>query len=182
MITSVHAIQFGEKQRIYMRYKLLGRSGLKVSELCLGTMTFGQDWGDWGSNEDESRKVYDKFIEAGGNFVDTANLYTRGTSEKMLGKFIAPNRDKIVVATKYTNSEPAGDPNCAGNSRKNLTQSLDASLKRLNTDYIDLYWIHIWDFLTPIEEVMRALDDAVRAGKVLYVGISGCSGLGCFQS
>lgn len=155
-----------------MRYKLLGRSGLKVSELCLGTMTFGQDWGDWGSNEDESRKVYDKFIEAGGNFVDTANLYTRGTSEKMLGKFIAPNRDKIVVATKYTNSEPAGDPNCAGNSRKNLTQSLDASLKRLNTDYIDLYWIHIWDFLTPIEEVMRALDDAVRAGKVLYVGIS----------
>ena len=154
-----------------MRYKLLGKSGLKVSELCLGTMTFGEDWG-WGSNEVESRKVFDKFIDAGGNFVDTANMYTSGTSETMLGEFMKGKRERTVLATKYTNSQPCNDPNAAGNSRKNLVQSLDASLKRLKTDYIDLYWIHIWDFLTPVEEVMRALDDAVRAGKILYVGIS----------
>ena len=154
-----------------MRYKLLGKSGLKVSELCLGAMTFGEDWG-WGSNEGESRKVFDTFVDAGGNFIDTANMYTRGTSESMIGDFMKGKRERIVLATKYTNSEPNGDPNIAGNNRKNLVQSLDASLKRLKTDYVDLYWIHIWDFLTPIEEVMRALDDVVRAGKVLYVGIS----------
>ena len=154
-----------------MRYKLLGKSGLKVSELCLGTMTFGDDWG-WGSTKDDSRKIYDGFVEAGGNFIDTADLYTSGTSERFLGEFIASDRDRIVLATKYTNSAPGTDPNAAGNHRKNMMQSVEASLKRLKTDYIDLYWLHVWDFMTPAEEVMRAFDDLVRQGKVLYIGIS----------
>ena len=154
-----------------MRYKLLGKSGLKVSELCLGAMTFGDDWG-WGSTKEESRKIYDAFVEAGGNFIDTADLYTNGTSERFLGEFIASDRDRIVLATKYTNSAPGTDPNAAGNQRKNMMQSVEASLKRLNTDYIDLYWLHVWDFLTPVEEVMRAFDDLIRQGKVLYIGIS----------
>ena len=154
-----------------MRYKLLGKSGLKVSELCLGAMTFGDDWG-WGSTKDESRKIYDAFVEAGGNFIDTADLYTNGTSELFLGEFIASDRDRIVLATKYTNSAPGTDPNAAGNQRKNMMQSVEASLKRLKTDYIDLYWLHVWDFMTPVEEVMRAFDDLVRQGKVLYIGIS----------
>jgi aryl-alcohol dehydrogenase-like predicted oxidoreductase len=154
-----------------MRYKLLGKSGLKVSELCLGAMTFGDDWG-WGSSKEESRKIYDTFVEAGGNFIDTADLYTNGTSERFLGEFIVSDRDRIVLATKYTNSAPGTDPNAAGNQRKNMMQSVEASLKRLNTDYIDLYWLHVWDFLTPVEEVMRAFDDLIRQGKVLYIGIS----------
>jgi len=122
-----------------MRYKLLGKSGLKVSELCLGAMTFGDDWG-WGSTKDKSRKIYDAFVEAGGNFIDTADLYTNGTSELFLGEFIASDRDRIVLATKYTNSIPGTDPNAAGNHRKNMMQSVEASLKRLKTDYIDLYF------------------------------------------
>jgi aryl-alcohol dehydrogenase-like predicted oxidoreductase len=154
-----------------MRYKLLGKSGLRVSELCLGTMTFGEDWG-WGSSKEESRKVFDAYAEAGGNFLDTANLYTEGTSEKYLGEFISSDREHFVLATKYTLSMRKGDPNACGNHRKNLMQSLDASLKRLNTDYVDLLWVHAWDFLTPVEEVMRALDDVVRSGKVFYIGIS----------
>ena len=154
-----------------MRYKLLGKSGLKVSELCLGAMTFGYDWG-WGSTKEESRKIYDAFVEAGGNFIDTADLYTNGTSERFLGEFIASDRDRIVLATKYTNTAPGTDPNAAGNQRKNMMQSVEASLKRLNTDYIDLYWLHVWDFMTPVEEVMRAFDDLIRQGKVLYIGIS----------
>ena len=154
-----------------MRYKLLGKSGLKVSELCLGAMTFGDDWG-WGSTKEESRKIYDAFVEAGGNFIDTADLYTNGTSEHFLGEFIASDRDRIVLATKYTNTAPGTDPNAAGNQRKNMMQSVEASLKRLNTDYIDLYWLHVWDFMTPVEEVMRAFDDLIRQGKVLYIGIS----------
>jgi aryl-alcohol dehydrogenase-like predicted oxidoreductase len=154
-----------------MRYKLLGKSGLKVSELCLGTMTFGDNWG-WGSDKDESLKIYNAFVEAGGNFIDTADLYTNGTSEQFLGDFISSDRDRIVLATKYTNSSPGTDPNAAGNQRKNMMQSVEASLKRLKTDYIDLYWLHVWDFLTPVEEVMRAFDDLVRQGKVLYIGIS----------
>lgn len=154
-----------------MRYKLLGRSGLKVSEICLGTMTFGEEWG-WGANKEESRKIFDAYVEAGGNFIDTANRYTEGSSEKYVGEFIAPRREQFVLATKYTLFMREGDPNSAGNHRKNMVQSLEASLKRLNTDYIDLYWIHAWDFMTPVEEVMRALDDMVRAGKILYVGIS----------
>src|ERR1700723_2816602 len=154
-----------------MRYKLLGDSGLRVSELCLGTMTFGEAWG-WGASPEESRKVYDTFLEAGGNFIDTANVYTNGTSERLLGEFIQGQREHIVLATKYTNAAPGTDPNAAGNHRKSMVQALEASLKRLQTDYIDLYWVHIWDGITPVEEVMRGLDDLVRQGKALYVGIS----------
>lgn len=154
-----------------MRYKLLGKSGLKVSELALGTMTFGPEWG-WGASKDDSRAVFEAYANAGGNFIDTANRYTEGTSEKYVGEFIGGDRGHFVLATKYTLKTRQADPNAAGNSRKNLVQSLEASLKRLNTDYLDLYWVHAWDFMTPVEEVMRALDDIVRAGKALYVGIS----------
>ena len=154
-----------------MRYKLLGKSGLRISELCLGAMTFGDDWG-WGSGKDDSRQIYDAFLEVGGNFIDTADLYTNGTSERFLGEFMGSDRDRIVLATKYTNNMAGNDPNAAGNQRKNMMQSCEASLKRLNTDYIDLYWLHVWDFTTPVDEVMRAFDDLVRQGKVLYIGIS----------
>lgn len=156
-----------------MKYKLLGRSGLKVSEMCLGTMTFGEDWGtEFGSNKKESKKIFDTFVEAGGNFFDTANFYTKGTSETLLGEFIEPQREKHVIATKYTLTTNPDDVNASGNHRKNMMQSLHASLKRLKTDYIDVYWIHAWDNVTPIDEVMRALDDMVRAGKILYIGSS----------
>jgi aryl-alcohol dehydrogenase-like predicted oxidoreductase len=154
-----------------MRYRLLGNSGLRVSEAALGTMTFGDDWG-WGAAKDEARKVYDAFRDAGGNFIDTANLYTNGTSESLLGEFTEGHRQSVVLATKYSNSLPGTDPNAAGNQRKNMMQAAEASLKRLKTDYIDLYWVHIWDQITPVEEVMRGLDDLVRQGKVLYTGIS----------
>jgi aryl-alcohol dehydrogenase-like predicted oxidoreductase len=154
-----------------MRYRLLGKSGLRVSEICLGTMTFGEDWG-WGSSKDEAHKMYNAFREAGGNFIDTANLYTMGTSEKFVGEFVKPHRDEVVLATKYTNSAPGKDPNAGGNQRKNMVQAIEASLKRLNTDYVDLYWLHIWDQITPVDEVMRGFDDLVRAGKVLYAGVS----------
>jgi aryl-alcohol dehydrogenase-like predicted oxidoreductase len=154
-----------------MQYRLLGNSGLRVSEAALGTMTFGEDWG-WGAAKDEARKIYDAFREAGGNFIDTANIYTNGTSESFLGEFMEGHRQSVVMATKYSNSFPGADPNAAGNQRKNMMQSVEASLKRLRTDYIDLYWVHIWDQITPVEEVMRGLDDLVRQGKVLYTGIS----------
>jgi aryl-alcohol dehydrogenase-like predicted oxidoreductase len=154
-----------------MRYKLLGRSGLRVSELALGTMTFGEEWG-WGASEPESRRMFDAYAEAGGNFLDTANRYTEGTSERFVGDFIAADRDHWVVATKYTLWTRRDDPNFSGNHRKNMMQACEASLERLGSDYIDLYWVHAWDFTTPIEEVMRGLDDLVSAGKVLYVGIS----------
>jgi aryl-alcohol dehydrogenase-like predicted oxidoreductase len=154
-----------------MRYKLLGRSGLRVSELALGTMTFGPEWG-WGADWETSKQIFDAYASAGGNFIDTANRYTNGTSEKYVGELIAADREHFVLATKYTLFTRHGDPNASGNHRKNLVQSLQASLKRLKTDYVDLYWVHAWDFLTPVEEVMRALDDMVRAGLVLYVGIS----------
>jgi aryl-alcohol dehydrogenase-like predicted oxidoreductase len=154
-----------------MRYKLLGNSGLRVSELCLGTMTFGQDWG-WGADKEESRAVFRAFAEAGGNFLDTANLYTNGTSETLVGEFVKGDREKWVIATKYSLNTRPGDVNACGNHRKNLFQAVEASLKRLGTDYIDLLWLHLWDSLTPIEEVMRAFDDLVRMGKVLYIGIS----------
>src|SRR6201987_238532 len=155
----------------FMRYRLLGNSGLRVSEAALGTMTFGEDWG-WGTAKEEAHKVYDAFREAGGNFVDTANIYTNGTSETFLGEFLQGHRQSVVLATKYSNSFPGTDPNAAGNHRKNMVQAVEASLKRLKTDYIDLYWVHIWDQITPVEEVMRAFDDLVRQGKVLYVGVS----------
>jgi len=154
-----------------MKYRLLGNSGLRVSEAALGAMTFGDEWG-WGSPKDEARKVYDAFREAGGNFIDTANFYTNGTSESFLGEFMKDHRQSVVLATKYTMSAPGTDPNAAGNHRKNMMQAVEASLKRLQTDYIDLYWVHLWDQITPVEEVMRGLDDLIRQGKVLHVGIS----------
>ncbi|MCC6963643.1 MAG: aldo/keto reductase [candidate division Zixibacteria bacterium] len=154
-----------------MKYHLLGRSGLRVSEISLGTMTFGEEWG-WGASKEESRKQFELFVERGGNFIDTANRYTEGTSERFVGEFVRPDREKYVVATKYTLSMRKGDVSFSGNSRKNMIQSLDNSLKRLGLEYIDLYWLHAWDFMTPIDEVMRSLDDVVRAGKVLYIGIS----------
>jgi aryl-alcohol dehydrogenase-like predicted oxidoreductase len=154
-----------------MRYKLLGKSGLRVSELCLGTMTFGDDWG-WGAPKEESRKMFDAFVQADGNFIDTANNYTNGTSETFLGEFTKADRDHFVIATKYSLSERGTDPNFGGNHRKNMRRSVEGSLRRLDTDHIDLLWLHMWDGMTPVEEVMRALDDLVRAGKVLYVGIS----------
>jgi aryl-alcohol dehydrogenase-like predicted oxidoreductase len=154
-----------------MRYQLLGRSGLRVSQACLGTMTFGDDWG-WGASKDESRKVFDAFVAAGGNFIDTAINYTNGTSESFVGEFVRGQRERFVVATKYTLSRRPDDPNGSGNHRKNMVQSVEHSLRTLGVDYIDLYWLHAWDFMTPVDEVMRGLDDLVRAGKVLYIGIS----------
>lgn len=155
-----------------MRYKLLGKSGLRVSELCLGTMTFGETWG-WGASKEESKKQFDLFAETGGNFIDTSVNYTDGTSETFLGEFLSGKRDQFVVATKYTLTKPdSTDPNSGGNSRKNMRRSVEVSLKRLRTDYIDLLYLHMWDYLTPIEEVLRGLDDLVRAGKVNYIAIS----------
>jgi aryl-alcohol dehydrogenase-like predicted oxidoreductase len=154
-----------------MRYRLLGGSGLRVSEISLGTMTFGEEWG-WGAAKSEARRIYDAYREAGGNFIDTANVYTMGTSEQFVGEFMRGHRQEMVVATKYTNAQPGKDPNAGGNHRKSMMQAVETSLKRLGTDYIDLYWMHIWDGMTPVEEVMRAFDDLVRQGKVLYVGVS----------
>ena len=154
-----------------MKYRLLGKSGLRVSEAALGTMTFGDEWG-WGSPKAEAQKVYESYREAGGNFIDTANFYTHGTSERFLGDFMQGYRESVVLATKYSNAAAGNDPNAAGNHRKSMMQAVEASLKRLQTDYIDLYWVHIWDGITPVEEVMRGLDDLVRQGKILYAGIS----------
>ena len=157
-----------------MNYKILGKSGLRVSELCLGAMTFGEEWREMkiAAPRDECRKIFDAFAGAGGNFIDTANYYNHGTSETYLGEFLAGDRERFVLATKYSLTMRPNDPNGGGNHRKNLAQSLEASLKRLKTDYIDLYWLHAWDFTTPVEEVMRALDDMVRSGKILHIGIS----------
>src|SRR5271165_5334152 len=154
-----------------MKYRLLGNSGLRVSEVSLGTMTFGEDWG-WGAPKDESRKIYDAYRETGGNFIDTANVYTNGSSETLVGEFMRDHRQSVVLATKYTNAMAGNDPNAAGNHRKSMVQAIEASLRRLKTDYIDLYWLHIWDQMTPVEEVMRAFDDLVSQGKVLYIGVS----------
>ncbi|MFO1426277.1 MAG: aldo/keto reductase [Steroidobacteraceae bacterium] len=154
-----------------MRLRLLGNTGIKVSEICLGAMTFGEESG-FGAAKDECRRVYDAYRAAGGNFVDTANIYSKGTSERFVGEFIAAERGQIVLATKYSMIADPTNPNAGGNSRKNLQQSLEASLRRLGTDYVDLYWVHSWDGLTGIDEVLRALDDAVRSGKVLHVGFS----------
>jgi aryl-alcohol dehydrogenase-like predicted oxidoreductase len=154
-----------------MKYRLLGNSGLRVSEAALGAMTFGEDWG-WGAAKDEARKIYETYREAGGNFIDTANIYTNGSSEQFIGEFIKDHRQSIVLATKYTNAVPGNDANAAGNQRKSMMQAIDASLRRLQTDYIDLYWVHVWDQMTPVDEVMRGLDDLVSQGKILYAGIS----------
>ncbi len=155
-----------------MKYKLLGKSGLRVSEIALGAMTFGDQEIDWGAPKDECRKMFDAYLDRGGNFIDTANKYTNGTSEKFIGEFMKGKREKIVLATKYVSSMDDDNPNASGSHRKNMMQALDASLERLQTDYIDLYWVHAWDNFTPMDEVMRALDDMVRQGKVLYIGIS----------
>ena len=154
-----------------LRYRLLGRSGLRVSEICLGTMTFGEEWG-WGAPPEEARRVFDLFASRGGNFIDTANRYTDGTSEALVGEFVAPDRGRFVVGSKYTISTRPDDPNASGSHRKNIVQSLEASLRRMKLDYIDLYWMHAWDGVTPLEEILRAFDDLSRAGKILYAGIS----------
>jgi aryl-alcohol dehydrogenase-like predicted oxidoreductase len=152
-------------------YITLGRSGLCVSPLSLGTMTFGNDWG-WGADASESRRIFDLYVERGGNFIDTANFYTGGSAERLIGQFIADRRESVVVATKYSLNMQPGNPNAGGNHRRNMLRSVEASLKRLNTDYIDLLYLHAWDGLTPVDEVMRGFDDLVRSGKVLYAGIS----------
>ncbi len=155
-------------------YVTLGRSGLRVSPLCLGTMTFGEDWG-WGSSVAESEALLARFLDRGGNFIDTANAYTRGHSEVIIGDFFAKSpgrRDRAVIATKFLSNLYRGDPNGGGTGRKSMVAACEQSLRRLKTDYIDLYWMHCWDRHTPIEETMRGLDDVVRAGKVRYVGFS----------
>lgn len=154
-----------------MRYRLLGASGLRVSELILGTMTFGEESGP-GASLEECHRMLDAYAEAGGNVIDTAINYRNGESESFVGALLEGRRDRFVVSTKYTVSRDRTDPNASGNHRKNLRFSLETSLRRLRTDYIDVYWVHIWDRHTPIEETMRALDDAVRAGKILSIGIS----------
>ncbi|HEY8953044.1 MAG TPA: aldo/keto reductase [Candidatus Dormibacteraeota bacterium] len=154
-----------------MRYRILGSAALRVSEVALGTMTFGEKWG-WGAALDESRRMLDLFVDRGGNFVDTASNYTDGESEEQLGELLAGRRERIVLATKYTLTSHPDDPNAGGNHRKNLVQTVEQSLRRLRTDRIDLLWMHMWDGITPIDDVVRALDDLVSAGKVLAIGIS----------
>jgi len=154
-----------------IRYTLLGNTGLRVSEVALGTMTFGEAWG-WGASKDECRRIFEAFAEEGGNFVDTACNYTDGQSEEIVGELVEGDRDRFVVATKYTLTARPEDPNAGGNHRKSLVRTLETSLRRLRTDYVDLLWLHMWDGMTPVDEVVRALDDLVSAGKVLYVGIS----------
>ncbi|MET9244819.1 aldo/keto reductase [Nonomuraea sp. NPDC003709] len=154
-----------------MRYRLLGNTGLRVSELFLGAMTFGEQ-GGVGAPIEECRRMLDLYADAGGNVVDTAINYRGGASEAIVGELLEGRRDRFVLSTKYTVSRDGADPNAAGNHRKNLRLSLETSLRRLRTDYVDIYWVHLWDRHTPIEETMRGLDEAVRSGKVLYVGIS----------
>jgi aryl-alcohol dehydrogenase-like predicted oxidoreductase len=152
-------------------YRLLGRSGLRVSPLCLGAMTFGVP-ADWRADAAEAEKMFNYYVERGGNFIDTANRYGDGGSEKMVGKLAKGRRDQLVIATKYTLSMRPGDPNAGGNQRKNMIRSVEASLRQLDTDYIDLMYLHLWDRRTPAEEVLRAFDDLVRMGKIMYVGLS----------
>ncbi|TQF16674.1 aldo/keto reductase [Myxococcus llanfairpwllgwyngyllgogerychwyrndrobwllllantysiliogogogochensis] len=155
------------------RYHLLGRSGLRVSPLALGTMTFGTEWG-WGSPKDTAHRLLARYLEAGGNFLDTADGYTNGTSEEIIGDYFAKQggRDGAVIATKFTVNTSPGDPNAGGNGRKNIHRAVEGSLRRLKTDYLDLYWMHAWDGITPMEEVMSTLTDLVRVGKIRYIGLS----------
>jgi aryl-alcohol dehydrogenase-like predicted oxidoreductase len=154
-------------------YVTLGRSGLRVSPLCLGTMTFGTAWG-WGNEEEAALGIFNRYLEKGGNFVDTADGYTNGQSEELVGKFIkdAKARDQVVLATKFTFNAQPGNPNAGGNSRKNMYRAIEGSLRRLQTDYIDLYWMHAWDMMTPAEEVLASFDALVQSGKVRYIGLS----------
>ncbi len=151
-------------------YRLLGRSGLRVSPISLGTMTFGEEWG-WGAGESEARRIFDLYVDRGGNLIDTAVNYTNGASERLLGQFIKEKRERIVLATKFTMARDPGNPNSGGNHRLNMVSSVEQSLRQLDTDRIDLLYLHAWDMTTQPEEVMRALDDLVRSGKVQYVGI-----------
>lgn len=165
-------------------YVTLGRSGLRVSPLCLGAMTFGKEWG-WGSEPEEAKKILDRYIELGGNFIDTANGYTKGHSEAIIGEHLAHDRkkrDRVVIATKFTTNMFLGDPNGGGMSRKAIVAQCEESLRRLKTDYIDLYWLHAWDKTTPIEETMRALDTLVEDGKVRYIGFSDTPAWKCAQA
>ncbi len=150
-------------------YRLLGRSGLRVSPLCLGAMTFGETWG---ADEAESRRIFDAYVDRGGNFVDTAGFYAQGRSESLTGAFAEAKRNRLVLSTKYTLAVEMGDPNGAGNSRKSMVRAVEDSLRRLRTDYIDLLFLHVWDNTTPIDEILRGFDDLVRQGKILYAGIS----------
>ncbi|MGW5718364.1 aldo/keto reductase [Amycolatopsis sp. NPDC003865] len=158
------------------QYYLLGRSGLRVSRFALGTMNFGTGGfhAAYGKTEAEARPIFRKYLDEGGNFVDTADFYTAGESETILGRLIAEAkvRDRVVLTTKFTNSVDPGDPNAGGNGRKHMIRALEASLRRLGTDYVDLFLLHTWDRLTPVEEVVRTLDDLVRAGKIRYAGLS----------
>ncbi len=155
------------------QYYTMGRSGLRVSRLALGTMTFGTEWG-WGADQATAQQLFNTFVDAGGNLIDTADLYTGGTSETWLGQFVAERnlRDRVIIATKFSYNAEPGNPNAGGNGRKNILRAVEGSLKRLGTDYIDLYILHTWDCVTPAEEVMRTLDDLVRSGKVRHVGLS----------
>ena len=162
----------------------LGRSGLRVSPLCLGAMTFGMEWG-WGSTPEDSGRIIDAYCDAGGNFIDTANIYTKGHSEKILGDHVCripAKRDRLVIATKFFGNLYRGDPNAGGGHRKSMVAALEHSLRRLQTDYVDLFWLHAWDRFTPIEETMRGLDDLVRAGKVRYIGFSDTPAWKCSQA
>ncbi|MFG0259129.1 MAG: aldo/keto reductase, partial [Phycisphaerales bacterium JB041] len=165
-------------------YTTLGRSGLRVSPFCLGTMTFGHEWG-WGSSVEESQAIIDAYIDAGGNFLDTANIYTKGHSEKIIGDHVGKHparRDRLVLATKFLSNMFPGDPNGGGAHRKSMVAACEESLRRLQTDYIDLYWMHFWDHLTPIDETMRALDGLVTSGKVRYIGLSDTPAWKCAQA
>ncbi|MCE7010189.1 aldo/keto reductase [Kibdelosporangium philippinense] len=155
-------------------YVTLGRSGLRVSPITLGTMTFGEDWG-WGASAGESEKMLAAYVDRGGNSIDTANTYTNGHAEKIIGDYLAgrpSSRERLVLATKFFGNMYEKDPNGGGPSRKAIVQQLENSLRRLQTDYVDIYWLHNFDPVTPVEETMRALDDQVRAGKIRYVGFS----------
>jgi aryl-alcohol dehydrogenase-like predicted oxidoreductase len=165
-------------------YVTLGHSGLRVSPFCLGAMTFGEDLG-WGSSVADSQAIIDRFLERGGNFIDTANVYTHGHSEKIIGDHLGKDRarrDRVVLATKFFGGMYPGDPNSGGSNRKNIINSAENSLRRLQTDYIDLYWMHAWDATTPIEETLRALDDLVSSGKVRYIGFSDAPAWKCAQA
>src|SRR3981189_44514 len=154
-----------------MKYRLLGNTGVRISEVALGTMTFGEDWG-WGASPDVSARILDLFADAGGNVIDTADVYTNGTSETILGELLKGGRSGFLPPPRFTHQPTPLDPNSAGNHRKKIVASIDASLRRLQTDHIDLYWVHARDVLTSVEELMRALDDQVRLGKILYPAVS----------
>src|SRR6516164_10728898 len=153
-------------------YVTLGRSGLRVSRLTLGTMTFGND--RWGSDDAEARRIFDRYVERGGNVLDCADVYSGGKSEELLGRFVAESglRDKLVVATKFTFNPQDGNPNSGGNGRKNIYRAVESSLRRLKMDYIDLYWMHVWDTVTPVDEVIDSLSTLIREGKIRYYGFS----------